>query len=534
MTSKAPAHLWPVAKASKTTLHHTPFMPDSPLPDAPVSTDAVRWFYSQNGAVIGPMPLASLRALWNAKELPSDTLAVLEGSEDWQQLADVLGSLSAVSPPALPLPVTTPADVRASTRALPPVWMLVLGGFAVLMIVVGVIGSITKRQSNASSSERGPVPGLTADKGKLRTIKDKAYLFEDASARTELQTVVKADDRASALKMWFDGRYISPGRLPVGRSLKTADRTAEVTDEITDGLRKVIVHDLHKGESFYWWTDEANLMPFDEAEIRRMNNEFNSAHRDEINRQAKRRELVGMLAQPKEGSMAYADDEVYWEVERASPPKGEKQAEGSPYIQFLSSLIAEQRIIHTGKGSSGIVVSVDSPSGSMFKMQTNINGKPVSLWCFDDDAEFKPDPAQARAEMDLQIRAKLKSAFGDRLRNIEIGEITDSSAPSLFNVQVRFNASSNLKTSWIRSGIEDDMKKAYSLIYTSFSNVHEVWLFAYLPMTDQYGNTSDDIVYKTSLAEVEAAKINWSNTAIVNFPAIWKTLFIAPALRVSE
>lgn len=98
-------------------------MPDSPLPDAPVSADAVRWFYSQNGAVIGPMPLASLRALWRAKELPSDTLAVPEGSENWQALTEVLGPLSVPSLPP-PLPPALPGQSRPPVLSPLPVFAL--------------------------------------------------------------------------------------------------------------------------------------------------------------------------------------------------------------------------------------------------------------------------------------------------------------------------------------------------------------------------------------------------------------------------
>lgn len=75
-------------------------MPDNSAPT--MSSDA-RWYYSHSGNVIGPMPLASIRALWQAKELPSDTLGTPEGSEDWQPLTDVLGAFTVPSsPPALP------------------------------------------------------------------------------------------------------------------------------------------------------------------------------------------------------------------------------------------------------------------------------------------------------------------------------------------------------------------------------------------------------------------------------------------------
>ena len=295
------------------------------------SSDA-HWYYSHSGNVVGPMPLASIRALWQAKELPSDTLGTPEGSEDWQPLMDVLGALSV--PPSLPA---------------------------------------------ASPALESPTD---AEKWFERTGIVLACLF--------------CCFPAGLAFLWQSRRFSRP--MKIGLTV-----------------------------------------------------------------------AIAMMVLP-----------VFLQM-----PKAAQQRE----VRELAAREAKQREEHR-------------------------------------IANLAP-----REAIEHQLRTKLKSIFGDRLKSIDVGQIADS---EMFNVEARFNASGNIKVSWIRSGIEDDMAKAYQMIYTSIPKVNEVWLFAYLPMTDIYGKTTDDIVYKTSLGGDVATRINWSNAASVKFPAVWRTLRIHPALQVSE
>lgn len=77
------------------------------------------------------MPLDSIRALWEARELPSDALATLGGSEHWRPLSDALGVVSVPpAPPSLPAPV--PAQNQNPLNASP---MFTIMGHGVRMEV---------------------------------------------------------------------------------------------------------------------------------------------------------------------------------------------------------------------------------------------------------------------------------------------------------------------------------------------------------------------------------------------------------------
>ena len=132
----------------------------------PVSLASARWFYSQDGAVIGPMPLASLKALWNAGELPTGTLAVQEGREDWQALADVLGAVSEPSKaPSSPLAgriPPPPLPQRAEKTPLPATkramgvkqWFLLAALVPLLGILMWVLSLPRDSSSDASPRQR--------------------------------------------------------------------------------------------------------------------------------------------------------------------------------------------------------------------------------------------------------------------------------------------------------------------------------------------------------------------------------------------
>jgi hypothetical protein len=86
--------------------------------DNTTSDSLRRYYYAQDEAVIGPMPLAALQALWKAGELSVDTLAVEEGSEAWRPLSDVLQAAAAKPmPPALPTVINSGQAKTANTES---------------------------------------------------------------------------------------------------------------------------------------------------------------------------------------------------------------------------------------------------------------------------------------------------------------------------------------------------------------------------------------------------------------------------------
>ena len=95
-----------------------------------------------------------------------------------------------------------------------------------------------------------------------------------------------------------------------------------------------------------------------------------------------------------------------------------------------------------------------------------------------------------------------------------------------WGVFVGFNAGDNLTTNLRKTGIEVKMSELYTALYNSESDIRRVHITAYFPLTDQYGNTEDGVVYATSLDKAEADKINWdankTDLQLSILPGVWK------------
>lgn len=136
----------------------------------------------------------------------------------------------------------------------------------------------------------------------------------------------------------------------------------------------------------------------------------------------------------------------------------------------------------------------------------------------------------------------------DKIRNViekELNGNNNNDKPWLRNIDlamennnafviINYNASDNLTKGLIATGIKSKMSDLYFKLYKSGLPIGSVSVCAYMPLTDKYGNESDDIVYTTRLEKEEAAKINWSaddaTLKMVVLPKVWNTLFLHPAL----
>jgi len=104
-----------------------------------------------------------------------------------------------------------------------------------------------------------------------------------------------------------------------------------------------------------------------------------------------------------------------------------------------------------------------------------------------------------------------------------------------YGAAVEFNADSNFTNKMTKQGIQMKMSEVYQAIYTKFSDVQWVSVAAYMDVTDQYGNTSSAMVYKTILKSGVASKINWgadqSELELDIVPGLWTTTIISPFLN---
>lgn len=142
-------------------------------------------------------------------------------------------------------------------------------------------------------------------------------------------------------------------------------------------------------------------------------------------------------------------------------------------------------------------------------------------------------PVRPTPKPDEALRAIVATAFaGDtngekkRLRDVQIVAQQGDG----WGVFVQFNADENLTNGLTKGGIELRMRDGYKAIYGSGLPVRAASMAAWLDVVDQYGNKSEATVYKTILEGAVARKVNWSNTDILDWPAIWRTSILYPFL----
>lgn len=132
-------------------------------------------------------------------------------------------------------------------------------------------------------------------------------------------------------------------------------------------------------------------------------------------------------------------------------------------------------------------------------------------------------PEQAIEDKIRASVAKRTNTNKDKIIEIRINKAFDNDKEYL--VFVNMNADDNLSDDWIKKGIKGDMADIYIALYKQPIGVREATVFAYFPMIDKYGNTSDMMIMKTSLAATEAQKINWNqDESIIShqiLPDIW-------------
>ncbi len=89
-----------------------------------------------------------------------------------------------------------------------------------------------------------------------------------------------------------------------------------------------------------------------------------------------------------------------------------------------------------------------------------------------------------------------------------------------------------MKEAWseasMKRNIEQIMWEAYYVLYTCGPPVQLVDLKARTRLMNRYGQEELETVYRTSLTQTVANKINWDNRERLDQTKIWKTIFLHP------
>lgn len=132
-----------------------------------------------------------------------------------------------------------------------------------------------------------------------------------------------------------------------------------------------------------------------------------------------------------------------------------------------------------------------------------------------------------------QLKQAATNAIGkDKIRNVDVEPQVDGG----YGVFVEYNADDNLSTGMIKKGIEKAMSDVYIALYhDSGQDVRQASVAAYMPLEDQYGNTSDGVVYKSVLRKDVASQINYSQEKAVLelniIPKLWTTTLLNASFR---
>jgi uncharacterized membrane protein YqaE (UPF0057 family) len=142
---------------------------------------------------------------------------------------------------------------------------------------------------------------------------------------------------------------------------------------------------------------------------------------------------------------------------------------------------------------------------------------------------------KSKNDIENTVKSELKgknNLGNEKYRSLNIRELTEG-----LSVDIEFNASDNMTHNLRRKGMESQMSKLLKALYTSEAgeNIKEIAVTAYFPLTDQYGNEKETIVYTAILDEAEAKKINWdfdrASLELQIIPSVWEVIVLHPAIK---
>lgn len=145
-------------------------------------------------------------------------------------------------------------------------------------------------------------------------------------------------------------------------------------------------------------------------------------------------------------------------------------------------------------------------------------------WKQNQQKQQTQQPTQISQTPEQKIEAKVKSSINaKKIKGVQVTKQVNGG----YGVLIAINGDDNLSNDLIKKGIWLDMATIYSALYKEPMDVNEVAIVAYMDGVDKYGNTSNQVVMKTSLAKDEARKVNWkadhSSLGLQILPEVWMT-----------
>ena len=124
------------------------------------------------------------------------------------------------------------------------------------------------------------------------------------------------------------------------------------------------------------------------------------------------------------------------------------------------------------------------------------------------------------------------------VRNIDVIPAVDATNP--FNADgspnyTRWTVAVDLNIDGSKTLMDDQMGEIFYSLFSNRKDLYTVEISSYEPLTDKYGNTSDQKVYHAFLDGSDAYKVNWSadkdGLVMIILPKLWTVNFDASAVN---
>lgn len=171
----------------------------------------------------------------------------------------------------------------------------------------------------------------------------------------------------------------------------------------------------------------------------------------------------------------------------------------------------------------GVLVDTGEEKAQIAKNQTNTTQKQPETQLSEEE--------QIKKLVTDQFESDKNNMDMSYIREVDVVEQIDGG----WGVFVEYNADDNITSGLRKSGIEKRMSSIYIALYTSEKDIRTATVTAYFPLVDQYGNESQDPVYKSALDKEEADKVNWdadsSYLRLTILPQVWRITFLHPEFQ---
>lgn len=170
-----------------------------------------------------------------------------------------------------------------------------------------------------------------------------------------------------------------------------------------------------------------------------------------------------------------------------------------------------------------VIIALISPGGSS---TADVTATPTTA-----PTQTPVPPTPTSADPREMLRASLTDVLGSSNRNVQRLAKLEFDNPAAGDILVQWAINDNLTEDFIKTGIQTDATDLLKTIAQSGIEFNNVFLFGYFPLTDAYGNSSEENVVILQYSKATVQKINWDGFMYDNIYTIADDTFLHPAVK---